>query len=215
MLDSAFGAAYIMLQTSSLADREPGVCVMSVSAIDRRFLPSSFVSLALTVAAVTLARPVGATEALGDLDVQLRVVELTPDREHAGPSTAGVAKIEVLVQAFHETRDVQLRVLRADGSEWSVKGRPVAIGRPAWTGPGGEPLEPDANGPTVRARGAIRTTIVVPLAGAEVHEIFVAVTGRAGEDPVATSGAVRAALGGSHAPVDDGTYANFSVGEVK
>jgi hypothetical protein len=184
--------------------------------IHRRWLGSALVPAAIALAAVTVARPVSAAEALGDLDVQVRIVELTPGNGPAGPSMTGVAKIEVLVQAIRETRDVQVRILRPDGSTWKVKGRPLLSGRPEWTGPGGEPLEPDSDGQSVGARGAMRTTIVVPLEGAALHEIVVAVTGLVGGEPIATSGVVRAALGDPHTqPVDDGTHANFFLNEVK
>jgi len=172
--------------------------------------------VASALAAVTLVRPVSAAEALGDLGVQLRLIEMVPPNGPAGPSKIGVAKIEVLVDAFRATRDVQLRIVRPDGSTWKVNGRPIASARPDWIDLSGEPLEPGVDGPSVPARGAIRTTIVVPLEGAAIHEIVVAVTGLSGDDPIATSGVVRAAWGvPDNQPVDDGTYANFSVKGVE
>jgi len=107
-------------------------------------------------------------------------------------------------------------VLRPDGSAWTVKTRPFTTRDLAWSDPGGEPLEPGADGPSIPARGAIRTTIAVPLEGAAIHEIVVAVTGLVGGDPIATEGVVRAVLGVSdNQPVDDGIHANFSLKEVK
>jgi hypothetical protein len=167
-------------------------------------------------AAATLARPASATEALGDLGVQLRLVEIVPGRGAAGPSMTGIAKIEVLVEAFRATNEIELRVLRPDGSAWTVKTRPYSTGPLAWSDPGGEPLEPGADGQSIPARGAIRTTVAVPLEGAAIHEIVVAVTGVVGGDPISTEGIVRAALGvPDNQPVDDGTYANFPLKEVK
>jgi hypothetical protein len=159
---------------------------------------------------------VSAAEALGDLGVQLRLIEMVPPHGPAGPSQRGVAKIEVFVEAFRATSDVQLRIVHPDGSTWKVNGRPIANVRPDWTDPSGEPLEPGVDGTSVPARGAIRTTIVVPLEGASIHEIVVGVTGRRGEDAISTSGVVRAAWGvPDNQPVDDGTHANFSVKGVE
>ena len=170
----------------------------------------------LALAALVWGPPARATEPMGDLGVQLHLLDLVPGKGPVGPSMTGVARIEVLVQAFRETRDVELRILRPDGSAWSLKGRPLPSDRPFWHGPGGEPLEPGTNGQVVAARGAIRSTIVVPLEGASVHEIVVAVTGFVGDDPIRTSAVVRVPLGvDDDQPVDDGIHANFSLQEVK
>jgi hypothetical protein len=182
----------------------------------QRRVGSAVVLVALALVAVTVGRRVSAAEALDDLGVQLRLVELVPANGPAGPSKLGVAKVEVLVQAFRSTSDLELRILHADGSTWKVKGRPIESGRPAWADPSGEPLEPGADGLAIPARGAIRTTIVVPLDGAAIHEIVVAVTGLVGGEPIATEAVVRVAWGvPDNQPVDDGTYANFTVSEVR
>jgi hypothetical protein len=170
----------------------------------------------LALAAMAPAKPAFATEAKGDLDLQLRLVETVPGRGPAGPSMTGVARIEVLVEAFRATGGVELRVLRPDGSAWTVKTRPFTTRDLAWSDRGGEPLEPGADGPSIRVRGAIRTTIAVPLEGAAIHEIVVAVTGLVGGDPIATEGVVRAVLGvPDNQPVDDGAFANFPLQREK
>lgn len=128
----------------------------------------------------------------------------------------GIATIEVLVEAFRATSDIQLRIERPDGSAWTVKARPFAAGPLDWTDPGGEPLEPGSDGVSIPPRGGIRTTIAVPLEGAAIHEIVVAVTGLLGGDLIATEGMVRVPLGVSdNQPVDDGIQATFSLKEVK
>ena len=171
---------------------------------------------ALALVALAIGRPVSAAEPLGDLGVSLRLVEKDQGKGPKGPSMTGVARIEVQVEAFRATKDVELRILRPDGSEWEVKGRPLAAGRPSWTGPGGEPQEPGADGQTIPARGAIRTTIVVPLEGTSIHEIVVAVTGLVGGDAISTSAILRVPLGlDDNQPVDDGTHANFSMKGVE
>jgi len=170
------------------------------------------------LAAVALAQPAYATEAKGDLSLQLRLVEIGAGNGRVGPSMTGVARIEVFVEAFRATKDIQLSVLRPDGSVWTAKGNRFTTGRLAWSDPGGEPQEPGADGTTIPDRGAIRTTIVVPLEGADIHEIVVSLTGLVDGNPIATEGVVRAVLGvPDDKPVDDGIYANFSlkVKEVK
>jgi hypothetical protein len=170
---------------------------------------------AAALAMLALARPVSATEGTGDLSLTLRLVE-TANGQGRGPSMTGAARIEVVLEAFRATTDVQLSVLRPDGSIWTAKGRKFATGPLAWTDPDGEPQEPGADGQTVPSRGIIRTTIVVPLEGADIHEIVVSVTGLANGERVATEGVVRAALGvPDNQPVDDGNRANFSLKGVK
>ena len=164
------------------------------------------------LAALVPAGYMYATEAKGDLGLQLRLVDVSPQNGRGGPSMTGVARIEVFVEAFRATKDIQLSVLRPDGSTWKVKGHPFAVGRPIWSGPAGEPQEPGGDGQSVPARGGIRTTIVVPLQGADVHEIMVVVTGLMGGDQISTEGVVRAVLGvPDNQPIDDGVRANFSL----
>jgi hypothetical protein len=170
---------------------------------------------ALASSALTLTRPVLANEPLNEIGVELRLVGTTPGRIPTGASATGVATIEVLVEAREATSDVELRVLRPDGSAWTVKGRPYAAARPEWSTPAGMRLEPGVHGVSVPARGALHTTLLVPLEGAALHEIVVAVKGVAGGAPVASEAIVRAPLGvPDHRPVDDGTYAHFPVKAV-
>lgn len=170
---------------------------------------------ALAGSALTLTRPVLANEPLNELAVDLRLVETTPGKTLSGSSATGVAKIEVLVEARETTSDVELRILRPDGSDWTVKGRPYAA-TPEWATPAGARLEAGAHGVSVPAGGALRTTLLVPLEGAALHEIVVAVNGVSRGVPIATEGIVRAALDvPENRLVDDGTYAHFPVKEVK
>ena len=174
------------------------------------------VVLALAGSVPTLTQPALANEPLNELGVELRLVDTTPGKVLTGPSATGVAKIDVLVEARDATSDLELQVLRADGSAWTVKGRPFAIARPEWATPTGKRLEAGAHGVAVPARGALHTTLLVPLEGAALHEIVVAVKGVSGGVPIASEGVVHAALGvPDHRPVDDGTYARFPVKEVK
>jgi hypothetical protein len=164
---------------------------------------------------LALAQPAPASEGMGDLNLTLRLVE-TAHGQGRGPSMTGAARIEVSLEAFRETKDIQLSVLRPDGSIWTAKGRAFSTGTLEWTDQGGEPQEPGADGQTVPTRGIIRTTIVVPLQGADIHEIVVSVTGLVGGERIATEGVVRAALGvPDNQPVDDGIHANFSLKGVK
>jgi len=171
---------------------------------------------ALAGSAPTLTRPVFANEPSNELAVELRLVETTPEKTLSGSSATGVAKIEVLVESRETTNDLELRLLHPDGSAWTVKGRPYAAARPDWATPSGERLDAGVRSVSVPARGALRATLLVPLEGAALHEIVVAVNGVSGGVPVATEGIVRAALGVPENPVvDDGTYAHFPVKAVK
>jgi len=166
----------------------------------------------LALAAVVPAGHSYATEAKGDLGLQLRLVDTAQGKGHVGPSMTGVARIEVFVEAFRAVKDIQLSVLRPDGSTWRVKGRPFRTGPLTWSGPAGEPQEPGADGQAVPPRGAIRTTIAVPLEGAGIHEIVVTATGLVNGEPVKTEGVLRVALGvPDNQPVDDGVHANFAL----
>ena len=170
---------------------------------------------AAALAMLVLAQPAYATEGTGDLGLTLRLVEAAAGKGR-GPSMTGVARIEVSLEAFRATKDIQLSVLRPDGSTWTAKGRKFDTGPLGWTDPGGEPQEPGADGQSIPARGMIRTTIVVPLEGADIHEIVVSLTGLVDGNPIATEGVVRAVLGvPDDQPVDDGVHANFSLKEVK
>jgi hypothetical protein len=189
---------------------------MSTFGFHQRCVGLLVICAGLALAAAVSGRPASATEPQGDLGVTLRLVEMIPPNGPAGPSKIGVAKIDVFVEAFRATRDIQLRILRPDGSAWNVKGRPIETVRPAWTDPTGEPLEPSTEGQAVQARGTIRTTIIVPLEGASIHEIVVGVTGLVDGNPIETSAVVRAAWGApDNQPVDDGIHANFSVKGVE
>ena len=169
----------------------------------------------IALAAVVSVMTAFANEAKEDFALQLRLVETSAQKGHVGPSMTGIARIELFLEAFRATRNIQISVLRPDGSTWVVKGRRFETGPLDWRGPGGEPLEPqeaDADGPVLRARGGMKTMIAVPLEGADIHEIVVKATGLMEGDPVATEAVVRAPLGvPDNQPVDDGERANFSL----
>jgi hypothetical protein len=110
----------------------------------------------------------------------------------------GIARIELFLEAFRATRNIQISVVRPMGPSGSSKdadSRPVL-----WTGaaPAAEPLEPqeaDADGPILSARGGMKTMIAVPLEGANVHEIVVKATGLMEGDLVTTEAVLRAPVG--------------------
>ena len=173
-------------------------------------------ALAVAVLAAAAARGARASEAKGDLNLSLRLVEIIPGKSVAGSPPNGIARIEVIVDAFEATQQLELTVERADGSPWTVKGRPVTPRPSPYTTPGGEPWEPGADGITVPSRGTLRTMIEVPLEGAAVHEIILRATGLAAGSLVTTEAMVLAALGAPlNLPVDDGTVANFGLQGVK
>ena len=189
---------------------------MTMPRINRRCLGTAVAFAMLALVAALPAGRANAAEAKDDLGLQLRLIETAQGKGHVGPSMTGVARIEVFVEAFRAVKDIQLSVLRPDGSTWSVKGRPFRTGPLNWRNPAGEPQEPSADGQSVPPRGAIRTTIAVPLEGAAIHEIVVTATGLVDGEPIKTEGVVRVALGvPDNQPVDDGVHANFALQGVK
>lgn len=176
---------------------------------------AALVVLSAALLAAIVVVPAAASEGKADLNVQLRLVDTEAGRGAAGVPT-GVARIDVLIDAYRVTKAIQLQVERPDGSVWSFKAKPFRLGRLTWTDAGGEPLEPGVEGPSVPALGTIRTTIAVPLEGAAIHEVVVRVSGMAGGEALATEGALRIVFGvPDNAPVDDGETASFSLMEVK
>ncbi len=157
-----------------------------------------------------------AEEALGDLDLQLRLLDVLPGKG-TGAQMTGMASLEVLLLAALPTKDIRLTVEKPDGSVWTVRSGPFDPGVPVWSPPdGGEPLESGVEGPSVGARQSIRTTLVVPLEGAAVHEIIVKVTGLGPEGELVTEAMLKAPLGVElELPVDDGTTASFQMKEAK
>lgn len=166
----------------------------------------------IALAAVVPVLTAFANEAKEDFALQLRLVETSAQKGHVGPSMTGIARIELFLEAFRATRNIEISVLRPDGSAWVVKGRRFETGPLDWRGPGGEPQEADADGPILSARGGMKTMIAVPLEGADIHEIVVKATGLMESDPVATEAVVRAPLGvPDNQPADDGERATFSL----
>ena len=171
---------------------------------------------AFAIALGATPQPAQALEAKADLNVQLRLVETIPAAAKTGSSANGVARIDVLVDAFRLTNGIRLAIEKPDGTAWTFRSRPVTANNLTWTGPGGEPLEPDAEGPSVPARGAIRTSIAVPLEGAAIHEIIVKVLGTVGGEPIGTEGAIRVTFGvPDPITIDEDGVANFTMKEVK
>jgi hypothetical protein len=155
-----------------------------------------------------------ANEAKENFALQLRLVETSAQKGHVGPSMTGIARIELFLEAFRATRDIQISVVRPDGSTWTVKGRRFQADPLDWRGPGGEPLEPQEPGgaPVLGARGGMKTMIAVPLEGADIHGFVVKATGLMEGESVATEAVLRAPLGvPDNQPVDDGERANFSL----
>ena len=168
--------------------------------------------LAAAVVLTALSTRAYALEAKADLNLELRLLQTIPGRTATGAGATGVARIEVVLDALRPTRNVTLRIEKPDGTPWTVQGRAFAVRPVAWTDPGGEPLEPGVDGPSIPSRGVIRTTIEVPLEGAALHEIVVRALAVDPTGAIMTESVVRAPLGvDPNLPVDDGTYANFNL----
>ena len=161
------------------------------------------------VAALSLSG-VRAAEALGDLDLQARILQIVPGKGSAA-AAFGVAKVELLLQAAYDTSGIDLRVASPDGRTWKIKSGPFSPGRIPWTRPdGGEPYEAGDGSTAIDRHGSLRAVIDVPMEGAAIHEMVFEVSGIGPTGPIHTTAVVRAALGvPDRLPVDDGTVATF------
>lgn len=164
----------------------------------------------LLAAGYVLTTPALATEALGDLDLQVRLLDVTPAKSIRSDDAGGVARIEVIVQAFVSARDLRIAILRPDGTPWLVESRPFHPGRPDWSRPGGEPLEPGTGPPSLGPRETARAILRVPLEKLGVQEIVIQVGADGPAGPLRTENAIRAAVG-VVLPLgdDDGTNVTF------
>ena len=178
-----------------------------------RTAPWLLLAVALTLN-VTQTRPALATEALGDLDLQVRLLDVTSTGSGHFGDTTGFARIEVVALAAVPVADLRVRILRPDGTTWMVASRPVHPGQPAWSRvDGGEPLEPDRGSVSRHARESARAILRVPLEGAAVHEVIVEILGDGPHGVLRTENMIRAALGVPlPVPDDDGNVATYRLG---
>jgi hypothetical protein len=167
----------------------------------------------LLVPALTMApaRPALATEALGDLEVHARLLDDAPSKTSRPAGTTGAARIEVVVQARVPVSDLRVRILRPDGTPWTVASLPFHSGRPAWSRVGeGVPTELDAGAPSLGPRESALTVLRVPLERAGIHEIVVLVEADGPGGLLLGEDVVLAPLGVSlPRPEDDGTSVTF------
>jgi len=165
----------------------------------------------LPTLALAPARPALATEALGDLEVQARLIDTAPSRSSPGAAITGEARIEVVVQARVPVSDLSVRVLHPDGKPWTAASRPFDPGRPAWSRVGaGAAAGLDAGAPSLGASEAARAVLGVPLERAGVHEIVIEISANGPDGSLRGESVVVAPLGVARpGPEDDGTVVNF------
>ncbi|MBZ5640451.1 MAG: hypothetical protein LAO51_17045 [Acidobacteriia bacterium] len=178
-----------------------------------RTAPWVLLVVALTLG-LTQTRPALATEALGDLDLRVRLLDVTSTGSGHFGDTRGFARIEVVALAAVPVADLRVRILRPDGTPWMEASRPFHPGQPAWSRvSGGEPLEPDSGSLSLPARESARAILRVPLEGAAVHEVIVEILGDGPHGVVRTENMIRAALGVPlPLPDDDGNVATYRLG---
>jgi len=167
--------------------------------------------LLMMAPALVLTRPALANEALGDLEVQARLIDTAPSKSSHGAAMTGEARIEVVVQARVPASDLSVRVLRSDGTPWTAASRPFDAGRPAWSRVGvGAAAELDAGAPSLGASEAARAVLGVPLERAGVHEIVIEISANGPDGSLRGESVVVAPLGVARpGPEDDGTVVNF------
>lgn len=160
--------------------------------------------------------PVSASESLGDLDLQIRLMGVDQGKG-TGRDMNGAAKIEAVLTVAKATERIRLTVERADGSPWMVGSHPFDPEPVKWRKlDGGEPYESADGTPSVGARGALRTTLVVPLKGADVHEIVLRATAVGPDGAVTTEAMLKAPLGvQADLPVEQDGVATIKMKEGK
>ena len=158
--------------------------------------------------------PATASEASGDLDLQVRLLDLDKGNG-SGRDLKGAARIEVVLVAAQATEKIRLTVEKADGSSWMRGSRPFDPEPVHWrTLDGGEPQEASDGSTAVGPRGALRTIIVVPLQGASVHEIILRATATSATGPVTTEAMLKAPLGvAEELPVEQDGVATIKMKE--
>jgi hypothetical protein len=155
-----------------------------------------------------------AGEALSDLDLQIRLVGVEPGRGQ-GRDMKGAARIEAVLRVSQATESIRLTVERPDGSSWTVGSQPFDPEPLKWrTLDGGEPQEAESGRPMAGPHQALRTTLVVPLKGADVHEIVVRVSGVGPGGSLTTEAMLKAPLGVElELPVEKDGVATFKMKE--
>ena len=139
--------------------------------------------------------PATASEASGDLDLQIRLLGVDKGNGN-GRDMKGAARIEVVLVAAQAAEKIRLTVEKADGSSWMRGSRPFDPEPVTWrTLDGGEPQEASDGSPAVGPRGVLQTIIVVPLQGASVHEIILRATASGATGRVTTEAMLKAPLG--------------------
>jgi hypothetical protein len=151
--------------------------------------------LAIVWSAGVGSAPVSASEALGNLNLRVRLLDVDHGRGQ-GPEMKGAARIEVVLTVATETQNIRLSVEKPDGSSWMIGGHAFTPEPVPWRNADGtEPPVAAGGRRTLAARGVLRSTFTIPLEGAAVHEIILRATGLMREGPVTTEAMVLAPLG--------------------
>lgn len=166
----------------------------------------------LAVAASSAPPLLHATEGRADLGVTLRLLGTSP--VHASGKMAGVARIELTVDAFRETEILSVDVVGPHGEPWGSRSGLRIPSSQAWTDATGRQVDTASKEARVAARGLLKTFIEVPLEGAGVHDVVVRVVGRSGGQMLEAEDALRVPYGVPRVVQDDGTVANVPVREA-
>ena len=165
---------------------------------------NNYVAL-LALVFILAAPPASASEPMGPIEIQLRLLDVTPGH---GPDSA-VARIEVKLQARIFASEPLLDVKRADGSPWTTKGGRLSTRNLHWR----KSVEPQEGSESHISHGfvdEILTTIEVPLEGRAVHEVVVTASAASPGGILTTENVVLVPFGASlPLPADDGTVSEF------
>ncbi len=135
--------------------------------------------------------PASASEALGNLNLELRLIDVRDEGSGTGGSAIAVARVEAVVSSFPAIRNIRLDFQKPDGTPWTLKGRPVDPGVLRWhRGGGGDPFDAGNGALSVGARDRVAAILEVPLEGTRVFEFVVRVLGEGRSGSLETEGMV-------------------------
>lgn len=168
------------------------ICRGSGSVMGWVYVVSALLSAVLL--AVAVRQPTIATEAFGNLHLEVRLLEVGRGADEASGVPTGTARIAILVRSLDAVEGLTLRIEHPDGAEWAMD--PPMAGRIlSWQR---RPTEPPADFPngsfSLEARGHAATHVEVPLEGAAIHQIVVEATGQVGGQSLRTEAMVEAPL---------------------
>lgn len=137
---------------------------------------------AVILAAVVSSLPASASEALGDLDLRLSVVEIRTDYGQ----DSGIAVIDATLGAFAPARDIRIELFRSDGTGLAPATLPFDPGPLTWFRAGETSPVTLGNVLTLGARDRVAARFEVSLERPGIYELVLKAVGTSAAGPVRT-----------------------------